>query len=47
MEKHISREGVTRKEKEEEKISHTGNTCVIKEYRYYTISLSKYHGWCQ
>ena len=29
-----------------------GNTrssymCVIKEYRYHTISLSKYHGWCQ
>jgi hypothetical protein len=21
--------------------------CVVKEYRYYTISLSKYHGWCQ
>ena len=21
--------------------------CVIKEYRYYTISLRKYHGWCQ
>ena len=36
----------------EKKIPHTGNTrpsclCVIKEYRYYTISLSKYHEWCQ
>ena len=34
------------------KIPHTGNTrpsrmCVIKEYQYYTISLSRYHGWCQ
>ena len=34
------------------KILHTGNTrpsctCVIQEYRFYTISLSKYHGWCQ
>ena len=34
------------------KIPHTGNTrpsctCVIKEYRYYGISLIKYHGWCQ
>ena len=31
---------------------HTDNTwssrtCVIKEYQYYTISLSKYHGRCQ
>ena len=34
------------------KIPHTGNTwpfctSVIKEYRYYTISLSKYHVWYQ
>ena len=34
------------------KILHTGNTrpsrmCVVKEYRYYTISLSKYYGCCQ
>ena len=34
------------------RIPHTGNTrpsrtCVIKEYRYYTICLSKYHGLCQ
>ena len=34
------------------KISHTGNTrpsrtCVIQEYRYYTMSLSQYHGCCQ
>ena len=34
------------------KIPHTGNTrpsrtWVIKEYRYYTISLIKYYGWCQ
>ena len=38
--------------KMQEKIPHTGNTrpfrtCVIKEYRYFTISLRKYHGWCQ
>ena len=34
------------------KKTHMGNTwpshmCVIKEYRYFTISLNKYHGWCQ
>ena len=34
------------------KTPHTGKTrpsctCVIKEYRYHTISLRKYHGWCQ
>ena len=34
------------------KIPHTGNTrpsctCVIQEYQFYTISLSKYHGCCQ
>ena len=35
-----------------EKIPHTGNTrpsrkCVIQKYRYYTMSLSQYHGCCQ
>ena len=34
------------------KIPHTANTrsfrmCVIKEYRFYTISLRIYNGWCQ
>ena len=34
------------------KIPHTGNTrpsrkCVIQKYRYYTMSLSQYHGCCQ
>ena len=34
------------------KILHTGNTrpsrtCVINEYRYYTMSLGQYHGCCQ
>ena len=36
----------------EEKIPHTGTTrpsrtCVIQEYRFYTMSLSQYHGCCQ
>ena len=35
-----------------EKIPHTGNiwpscTCVIQDYRFYTMSLSQYHGCCQ
>ena len=34
------------------KITHTGKTrpprmCVIQEYRFYTMSLSQYHGFCQ
>ena len=37
---------------QQQKIPHTGNTrpsctCVIQEYRYYTMSLSQYHGCCQ
>ena len=38
--------------KQKLKIPHAGNTrpshtCVIQEYRYYTMSLSQYHGCCQ
>ena len=38
--------------KRKKKVPHTGNTwpsrtCVIKEYQYYTISLSKYQRCCQ
>ena len=41
-----------RKDKHIRKIPHTGNTrpsrkCVIQDHRFYTMSLSQYHGCCQ
>jgi hypothetical protein len=43
---------VQKASKNTKKIPHTVNTrpsrsCVIQEYRYYTMSLSQYHGCCQ